>query len=110
MITRKAGPALAAGSARTFQLTGGACGVPPTAAAVSINVAAVQPGAVGYLTVYPGNAVSPPLASSINFVAGVTRANNAIVRLATDGTGTVRVKNGSAGAVHVVLDVNGYFE
>jgi hypothetical protein len=29
--------------------------------------------------------------------------------LATDGTGTVGIKNDAAGAVHVVLDVNGYF-
>jgi hypothetical protein len=48
--------------------------------------------------------------SSINFSAGVTRANNAIVPLATDGAGTIGVKNGSAGMVHFVLDVNGYFQ
>jgi hypothetical protein len=48
--------------------------------------------------------------SSINFTAGVTRANNAAVPLATDGTGTIGVQNGSAGMVHLVLDVNGYFQ
>jgi hypothetical protein len=37
----------------------------------------------------------------------VTRANNAVVRLARDGT--INVKNGSAGSVHLVLDVNGFF-
>jgi hypothetical protein len=47
--------------------------------------------------------------SNVNFSAAQTRGNNAIVFLATDGTGTIKVKNGSAGAVHVVLDVNGYF-
>jgi len=40
----------------------------------------------------------------------LTRANNAVVLLATDGTGTIKVKNGSAGVVHFVLDVNGYFQ
>jgi hypothetical protein len=40
---------------------------------------------------------------------GVTRANNTIVPLATNG-GTLTVKNGSAGAVHFVLDVNGYMQ
>jgi hypothetical protein len=48
--------------------------------------------------------------SNVNFVPGVTRANNAVVPLATDGSGTINVKNGSAGAVHFVLDVNGYFQ
>jgi hypothetical protein len=32
------------------------------------------------------------------------------VLLATNGTGTIKVKNGSAGTVHFVLDVNGYFQ
>lgn len=40
----------------------------------------------------------------------MTRANNAVVLLATDGSGTIGVKNGSAKAVHFVLDVNGYFQ
>jgi hypothetical protein len=32
-----------------------------------------------------------------------------VVPLAGDGTGTILVKNGAAGAVHFVLDVKGYF-
>jgi hypothetical protein len=75
-----------------------------------VNLTAVGASAAGYLTLFPGNALGPPLASSINFTAGATRANNAIVPLATDGAGTIQVKNGSAGAAHVVLDVNGYFQ
>jgi hypothetical protein len=39
----------------------------------------------------------------------VTRANNALVLLAANG-GTINVKNGSAGAVQFVLDVNGCFQ
>jgi hypothetical protein len=57
---------------------------------------------------YPGDG-APPRVSSVNFSAGQTRANNAVVPLALDGTGGINVKNGSAAAVHVVLDVNGYF-
>jgi hypothetical protein len=41
---------------------------------------------------------------------GQTRANNAIVQLATDGTGSLSVKNVSGGAAHVVIDVYGYFK
>jgi hypothetical protein len=98
------GPALAPNSTRSFPVTGGVCHIPSTAAAVSVNLTAVVPTAFGHLTLYPGNSVSVPLASSINFAPGVTRANNALVSLATDGTGTIKVKNGSAGFVHFVLD------
>ncbi len=104
------GPALAGGSTRTFTITGGACGVPATAVAVSVNLTAVDAAAAGYLTLFPGDGAGPPVASSLNFSAGQTRANNAIVFLATDGTGTIKVKNGSAAALHFVLDVNGYFQ
>jgi len=104
------GPALGAGSTRSFPVTGGTCGIPSTALAASVNLTAVQAAAVGYLTLFPGDATGPPLASSLNFVAGQTRANNAIVSLAADGSGTIKVKNGSAGTVHFVLDVNGYFQ
>jgi hypothetical protein len=100
-------PALVGGGAiRNFPVAG-ACGIPPTATAVSLNVTAVGAVAPGHLTLYPGDGVGPPLASSVNFSPGVTRANNAIVRLAVVG-GTINVKNGSAAPVHLVLDVNGY--
>jgi hypothetical protein len=48
--------------------------------------------------------------STINFSPGQNRANNAVLRLAVDGTGTIKVKNASAGTVDFVLDVNGYFQ
>jgi len=46
----------------------------------------------------------------INYSAGQTRANNAIVTLG-GATGSLVVFSGqAAGAVHVIVDVNGYFE
>jgi len=33
-----------------------------------------------------------------------------VALLATDGTGGLAATNGSAGSVHLVLDVSGYFE
>ena len=66
-----------------------------------------QPTAQGHLILFRGDAGSPPLVSNVNFTPGLTRANNAVVLLAANG-GTINVKNGSAGAVHFVLDVNGY--
>jgi N-acetylneuraminic acid mutarotase len=102
------GPALVAGAVRTFPVSG-VCGVPSTAIAVSVNLTVTQPAAQGDLTLYPGDAASPPLVSNINFTPGLTLASNAVVLLATNG-GTISVQNRSAGAVHFVLDLNGYFE
>ena len=104
------GPALNANASRSFPVTGGSCGIPSTAVGASVNLTVVDAVTLGHLTLFPGDAPGPPLVSNVNFNAGITRANNAVVRLATDGTGTIKVRNGSAGAVHLVLDVNGYFE
>ena len=104
------GPALAGGQTRPFQVSGGICGIPPTAVAVSVNLTAVGAAAAGYLTLFAGDAAGPPLVSNINFTSGVTRANNAVVPLATDGSGMIKVTSGSIGAVDFVLDVNGYFQ
>jgi hypothetical protein len=68
-----------------------------------------EAGAPGYLTLYPADASGAPLASNINFRAGVTRANNAVLALAADGSG-IKVLNGSAASVDFILDVNGWFE
>jgi PKD repeat protein len=101
------GPALAANGTRVFQVAG-ACGIPSTAVSVSVNATVILPSAQGQLRVYPGN-IAPPSTSAISFRAGRTRANGGMAVLATDGTGTIGIKNDAAGAVHVVLDVNGYF-
>jgi hypothetical protein len=102
-------PALVPGPARTFTITGqGQCQVPLTAKAVSINVTVTQPTSPGYLTLFPGGTVAP-LASTINFSPGQTRANNAIVPLGANGT--ISVLDGQpSGTTHFILDVNGYFQ
>jgi PKD repeat protein len=101
------GPALVANGARVFPLAG-TCGIPSTAISVSANVTVVGPLAQGQLRIFPGN-TTPPSTSAISFRAGRTRGNNGTVALATDGTGTIGVKNDAAGAVQFALDVNGYF-
>ena len=103
-----ASPSLSAGPPRIFE-TAGRCGIPSTARSLSINVAVVSPTAPGYLSLYPGN-LAPPRTSTINFRSGQTKANNAVLVLATDGTGRIGVVNGSAGSLDFILDVNGYFE
>jgi hypothetical protein len=103
------GPALVPGGpGRVFTLAG-ACGIPAGASAVSANVTVASPGASGNLVIYRADGVFPGT-STINFGPGQTRANNALLQLALDGSGGVKVHNGSAASVDVVLDVNGYFQ
>ncbi len=45
----------------------------------------------------------------INYRPGQTRANNVIISLGPAGDVTVQSDQGS-GTVHVVIDVNGYFQ
>jgi hypothetical protein len=102
------GPALVAGAVRSFPVSG-ICAIPSTASAVSVNLTVTQPAAQGHLILYAGDAAGPPPVSNINFTPGVTRANNAIILLATDG-GMINVMNKSTGSVDLVLDVTGYFQ
>lgn len=89
--------------------TGAPCTIPSGATSASVNLTVTEPTGGGHLTVYPADETQP-LVSNVNFTAGQTRANNAVLRLATNGSGAVKVFNGSGGTVHVVLDVNGFFE
>lgn len=100
------GPALAANSSRTFVMIG-QCGIPADATAISLNVAVTQPSSGGNLTLYPGG-TSIPLVSAINYAAGQTRANNAIVTLGALGDLSVLCSQGS-GTVQVIIDVDGFF-
>lgn len=102
------GPVLQPSSQHTFALAG-TCGVPSTARALSVNLSVVNPAAAGNLTVFPADRPAPTT-SSINFTAGSNRANNALVPLSVDGTGSMTVKVNSLGTLHFLIDVNGYFE
>lgn len=102
------GPALASGVTALLDLHG-ACGIPATAAAVAVNITLTEPTASGHLTLYPGGS-SAPLTSTINFGPGQTRANNAILPLAPDGSLVVTPVVLGNGTVHVIVDVTGYFE
>ena len=105
--TRVSGPALGPYERRVWTVTNG-CGVPAGASALAVNLTVVAPAASGFIRLAPGNGLTE--ASALNFVAGQTRANNASAMLATDGTGSVSAFNGSAGSVHLVLDVTGFFQ
>jgi hypothetical protein len=105
--TRLNGFALPAGNLRAIQLSA-RCGVPASARAVAVNVTVTQPSAIGDLRLYPTGG-SAPLASTINFRAGQTRANNAILPVSANGDLAVQVAMPS-GSVHVLIDVFGYFQ
>jgi uncharacterized repeat protein (TIGR01451 family) len=101
------GPALVAGGDRVLPLSG-QCDIPPTARALSVNLTVSQPTANGNLRLYPAGTPLPPT-SAINYVAGQTRANNAIAPLNGLGELAIRCSQASVTA-HFILDVNGYFE
>ena len=96
------------GAPRPVQVTG-LCGVPAGATAASVNVTVVSPNRAGFFSLYPGGE-QPPSASTINFAQSQTRANNAVLKLGTDGSLTALLVSGSFGEAHVIVDVNGYFQ
>ncbi|HZF13059.1 MAG TPA: M12 family metallo-peptidase [Thermoanaerobaculia bacterium] len=102
------GPVMAAGTQRTFTLTG-VCGVPAGAKTLSTNVTITGSSGGGFLSFYSGNGL-PFGTSNLSFAAGQTRACNTMLELASDGSGTIGLLNGSNGAVQVIVDVNGYFK
>jgi len=94
------------------------CGVPPGAAAVTLNVTITQPNVAGDLRMFPSD-VAQPAVSTLNYNAGEPAlANGAIVPLATAPTATIKdlgVVLGMAAAtgggnIHVLVDVTGYFQ
>lgn len=96
---------LKAGATLQLQVTGRG-GVPSTgAAAVVLNITETGATASSYLTVYSAGQ-SRPVVSSLNFVAGSTRANSATVPVGSSGQ--VSIFNAS-GSVSVIVDVVGYY-
>jgi uncharacterized repeat protein (TIGR01451 family) len=101
------GPPLQAGGHRVLSAFG-RCGIPRTAQALSVNLTVTQSSAAGDLRIHPAGT---PLAgsSTINYLAGQTRANSAVIVLNDKAEVTVFCAQAS-GVVHLILDVNGYFE
>ena len=103
-------PALTSGTNRSITIAG-RCGVPSTAKAVSVNFTTVGPTGSGLLQAFAGDQFANST-TVLSFNAGTTRANNGMLQLAENATGTAALRATVAGdgTVHVVLDVNGYFE
>jgi hypothetical protein len=100
-----AGTPVGAGQAINLTVTGGATTVPPGASGVALNVTVDQPSSAGFLTVWPAGSPQP-LASSHNFVPGLTIANLVLAKVGT--ADQISIFN-SGGGTHVVVDVVGYF-
>lgn len=97
-------PSLTGGSARSFPMAG-PCGIPATARAISVNFTVTNTGGAGFLGAYPQGSDYPGV-STLNFNAGQTLANAAIVPLSAAGGMTVVA--GGAG-FDLIIDVNGYY-
>ena len=109
------GPSLAANTSRNFAVINiNGCGVPSTAKAAAINITAIQATDNGDLRIFPYQS-AVPLASVINFgTVDFALANGAIIPLANIGGLDITVQTdmppASTGHVHLVVDVNGYFQ
>ena len=95
--------ALGAGATLELQVTGVA-GVPVDAAAVVLNMTAVNAQAPGFATVYPCGQ-SRPEASNLNYAAGQTIPNLVIAKPGAGG----KVCIYSYATIDVLADVSGFF-
>jgi hypothetical protein len=101
------GPILAAGATRNFALPNGPCtGIPLSAGAYSLNITVTQAAGSGFILIYPQGGTQP-LVSTLNYTAGQTIANAAVVPAGTPNGG-VSVVAGAAGT-HLIIDINGYY-
>ncbi|HWL43315.1 MAG TPA: DUF1996 domain-containing protein, partial [Ilumatobacter sp.] len=103
VVSSSAGGPVAGGTAVTLQVTDRA-GVPASAAAVALNVTAVEPQGAGHVTVFPCSEPQP-LASNLNYAPGDIVANLVIAK--PDAAGKVCLF--SHATTHLVADVSGHF-
>jgi hypothetical protein len=97
-------PSIPGGTFRDFPIPSSACGIPPTALAYSLNMTAVPPGPMSYLSVWPASQPQP-LVSTLNAFDGRIVANAAIVPAGANGAIRAFVSERS----DLVIDINGYF-
>ncbi len=99
---------MSANVSRSFTMAG-QCGIPTNADAVSLIVTAVLPSAAGGLRLYPAGTALPGT-TSLMFNASKTRANNGGFGLGSGGALAVYVDQPAGATLHLVMDVNGYYE
>jgi uncharacterized repeat protein (TIGR01451 family) len=102
------GPVLQGQQTRVF-IVATNCGIPASAKAVSVNLAVTLPTAGGNVRLFAAGQPVPTV-SSINYSAGQTRGNNAVVTLDASGQLAAFVGQSAGTTVHLIIDVNGYFQ
>lgn len=110
LLDTRNGSPLQSGVRRIFPVAT-ACAVPAAARAIAANVTVVDATGSGYLNLFNGDALTTAT-SVVNFKPSRAIANNAILRLARDGSGSVAASAflGTGGTVQLILDVVGYFQ
>jgi hypothetical protein len=78
------------------------------AKAVAVNVTVVGAGSNGHLRL--GESDPAAVTSTLNYLAGLTRSNNAFVALGAAGDLNALAVQSAGTTVHLIIDVSGYFE
>lgn len=85
----------------------GQCNIPASATGIAANVTAVNPTAAGFVTLFPADAPTRPLASNLNLLpGGAPTPNQVTVKLSA--TGVVNAFN-RFGSVDLIVDIVGYY-
>jgi RHS repeat-associated protein len=110
-----AAPLTQADPQQVYQIAG-ACGVPPNAQAVALNVTLVNATTNLSVQGYPGDALGAPGTNAVSATlpAKAVIAGAAVLPLATNGSGTLGVlmtlaPPATSGQTDLLLDVSGYF-
>ncbi|MBL8211016.1 MAG: hypothetical protein JNK87_09910 [Bryobacterales bacterium] len=90
---------------REIPVPAGNCGIPPSAAAYSLNVTVLPAEPLSYLTMWP-TGQPQPLVSTLNSFHGGVVANAAIVPAGLNRAISVFVTN----RADFIIDINGYFD
>ncbi len=93
------------GGGESLQAARGVCTIASTAQAIVGNATTVLPSANGFLTFWPSDAISRPLAATSNYQASRNFNRYYTVGLGTDGA----FKMYTAATTNLVVDVSGYF-
>jgi hypothetical protein len=105
LLDTRSGSPLGPGGLTAVQVTGKG-GIPVSGvAAVVLNVTVTGPTVASYITAWPSGATRPAV-SNLNFSAGQTVANRAVVKLGPDGKADFYNLQGT---VQLIVDVNGWF-
>jgi hypothetical protein len=97
---------LTAGTPRNLVVRGASSGVPDNATAVVANITVTGGTDASFVTAWPAGSAQPN-ASNLNLSPGQTIPNLATVKVGAGGA--IRFAN-AVGAVHVVVDIVGYYQ